>query len=362
MSSSLTLDFSLELDGFSLQPDVRTEVDRLSFFGPSGSGKSLLMDCIAGVRAPDTGGIVVGDRVLYDDEKGIQVPPEQRNVGYLMQSAPLFPHLDVQENITFGTGLSPEGKRGKQILEILGIDGMLSRSVDGLSGGEARRVALAQTLFSDPDVLLLDEPLVGLDTELRGQILPFLRRVVNQLDIPVIHVSHRAEEVLALSKHVIRIQNGETKPIQEVELFFRHDSAPAGEQDESTRSNVLLASVVERSEASGTCRVATRSGTEFRIPDTMRFDRGSSVVLSFHPGDLILARDVSGVLSPRNRWDCVVHDYEVIDGLVEVILQTDESDRFRARVTKETAEEMGLLEEKKVVAMLKTHAITVHPA
>ena len=203
----IVLDFSLHQGSFTLEIHERFEARALALFGPSGAGKTTVLDAIAGLRRPSLGAIEVAGHVLFDAERGVDLPPQFRNVGYVPQDVALFPHMNVHQNMAYGAGrgapISPD-----RIVRVLELEPLVDRSVDGLSGGERQRVAIARALMSGPDVLLLDEPLAAIDQSLRERILPYIERVRDELTTPMIYVSHAADEVRRIADRVIVIEGG----------------------------------------------------------------------------------------------------------------------------------------------------------
>src|SRR5215475_15463439 len=180
---------------FELNIDVSFNARLASIFGPSGSGKTTILDVIAGLRNITTGEIEINGRTLFSSARGINRPPQERGVGYVPQEGTLFPHLSVRKNILFGAGRSIKRKHSRNIrmehvLNVLEIANLLERPVTKLSGGEAQRVALARAILSQPQLLLMDEPLASLDVTLKEKILPYLARVRDEFEIPIIYVTH----------------------------------------------------------------------------------------------------------------------------------------------------------------------------
>ncbi|MYJ03092.1 MAG: ATP-binding cassette domain-containing protein [Acidobacteria bacterium] len=217
-ATPVVIDIRLRQGSFSLALHETIEARTVALFGPSGSGKTTTLAAVAGLRRPDDGVIRMGDRVLFDHARRIDVPPHDRRVGYVPQDLALFPHLDVRGNVMYGAreDRRPDGDdtgslvTHASILELLEIDMLLDRPVDSLSGGERQRVALARALMTAPDLLLLDEPLAALDASLRGRILPYLERVRDELGTPMLYVSHSAEEVRRVAERVIVLDQGRT--------------------------------------------------------------------------------------------------------------------------------------------------------
>ncbi|MBW4330338.1 ATP-binding cassette domain-containing protein [Stakelama sp. CBK3Z-3] len=173
-------------------------------FGPSGAGKTSTLHMIAGLLTPSRGRIVVHDRVLFDSEARIDVPPERRGVGYVFQEARLFPHMRVAANLHYGAG-EKHGEDFERLTRVLGIAHLLDRWPRTLSGGEARRVAIARALLSDPDFLLLDEPLSSLDKARREEIMRVIERVRDDLCIPILMVTHDHDEAKRLASQIVAL-------------------------------------------------------------------------------------------------------------------------------------------------------------
>jgi molybdate transport system ATP-binding protein len=183
-----------------------SEARLTALVGPSGAGKTTVLNCIAGLVAPDAGRIAVDETVLFDAGRGIDLPPERRRAGYVFQDARLFPHLRVEANLAYGERLAPAGARwiGRdEVVAFLGIGQLLRRWPATLSGGEVRRVAIGRALLSAPRFLLLDEPFASLDPE-RGQtLMALVERIRDELQIPILLVSHDRGEVERLAGRVV---------------------------------------------------------------------------------------------------------------------------------------------------------------
>src|SRR5215831_1601716 len=180
-------------------------------FGASGAGKTTLLDCIAGLTAPDSGRIAIGDRALFDSSPGINIALSRRRIGYVLQSLALFPHMTVTQNVAYGLAHFSDTERKQRttsILEAFHIAHLARRSAREISGGEAQRVALARTLVTEPEVLLLDEPLAAIDFPTKSQIIDDLREWNRTHRVPILYVTHSREEVFALGERVIVLRDG----------------------------------------------------------------------------------------------------------------------------------------------------------
>ncbi|MGH7314162.1 MAG: ABC transporter ATP-binding protein, partial [Candidatus Rokuibacteriota bacterium] len=194
------------LPGFTLNVEWAGGDGVVALFGPSGAGKSLTLHCLAGLMRPDQGRIVVDGRVFFDAAAGLELPPQERRVGYVFQSYALFPHLSVAENVGFGLRDRPRRQRQERtgvVLERLGLNGLGDRRPGELSGGQRQRVALGRALAIDPALLLLDEPLSALDAPMRAGLRDELRRVLLDWGIPAVIVTHDFTEAYRLGDRIV---------------------------------------------------------------------------------------------------------------------------------------------------------------
>ena len=203
----IVLDFRLWQGSFTLDVDIRLDRPVTALFGPSGAGKTTVLDAIAGLRTPGSGSISINNRVVFDSRSGINIPTHRRHVGYVAQDVALFPHMNVRRNVLYGRR---EGQKLAlpTVSRMLEIEGLLNRDVPQLSGGERQRVALARALMSAPELLLLDEPLAAVDVERRRRILPYLERVRDELRVPIVYVTHDRSEANQLADEIVVLQEG----------------------------------------------------------------------------------------------------------------------------------------------------------
>lgn len=209
MKLEVTLEKRLEHFTFAVSFSV---VGRLvGVFGPSGSGKSTFMHMLAGLLEPDRGVIRLDDDTLFDGAGGINRAPEKRRIGVVFQHSHLFPHMSVRRNLFYGYKRIPGKERKidpKTLIEVLNIGPLLDRGVNSLSGGERQRVALGRTVLCSPRLILMDEPLTGLDEELKYQIIPYLKKVFAEFDLPLIFISHSLEEMRLMTDQVLEFGRG----------------------------------------------------------------------------------------------------------------------------------------------------------
>lgn len=181
-----------------------------AIFGVSGAGKTSLINAISGLTTPERGRIVLNGRILQDSQQGIYLPPEKRRIGCVFQDARLFPHYRVQGNLQYGMADTMRGQFSR-LVQLLGLTELLTRYPGSLSGGEKQRVAIGRALLTAPELLLLDEPLASLDIPRKRELLPYLQRMAQEIQIPVLYVSHSLEEILQLAGQVLVLENGQVR-------------------------------------------------------------------------------------------------------------------------------------------------------
>jgi molybdate transport system ATP-binding protein len=196
----------LPLAHFDLDVTFQATSAAIGLFGPSGAGKTTILELIAGIRRPVAGVIAVDGQVVDDVAQGVHVPARKRRIGYVPQGESLFPHLTVEGNIRFG--FRGDEAFFRHLVDVLEIAPLLPRRIGALSGGEAKRVALARALVTAPRMLLLDEPLSGLDRPLHGRVIELLLRVRDELRVPMLYVSHDAEEMSRIAEQTFVIERG----------------------------------------------------------------------------------------------------------------------------------------------------------
>lgn len=341
-----------ELGAFRLDAHFSCGEGVVALFGQSGSGKTTLINSIAGLVRPRKGRITLDDEVLFDAERGIHVPARKRRFGYVFQEGRLFPHLSVRQNLTyarlFGAEMTSDGFA--HIIGLLGLQELLDRRPSGLSGGERQRVAIGRALLASPRMLLLDEPLASLDARRRDEIMQYLELLRDEVQIPIIYVSHSVEEVVRLAATVVLLSAGAVAAVGSVEdIMGRPDLRPAAGIFEG--GTVIDARVVSQD-------------MQYDLA-TLAFDGGSLTVTNLDAlvGEpvrvRIRARDVSIALDPPERISIqnVLHgQVAAIDaprgGIVDVSVSVDRT-MIRSRITQRAVEQLGLVPGRNVYLLIK---------
>ncbi len=328
-------------------------------FGPSGAGKSTLLDCIAGLTRPDEGQITAGGDVLFDSSRGIHLSAQKRRIAYVFQTLALFPHLTAEENVAYGLGQFQPEQRQELVGEILTafrVEKLRKQKPGEISGGEKQRVALARSLVTEPRVLLLDEPLTGLDAELKAAIVDDLRAWNIAKRIPVLYVTHSREEVDALGERVLAMESGHIvsagAPMEVLDAPRRRNLAQAAGFE-----NVLGGTVLDLREPDGVMRVRLEeSECEIEVPLGFAV-AGDRVKVAIRAGDILLAVERPIGLSARNVMEGRIASMEQRGTMV--IARVDCGVRFVVHVTPGAVRALGLAADRRVWLVLKTHSCHV---
>ena len=347
----------IPLASFELNIDVTFDTRVTAIFGPSGSGKTTLLDAIAGLRAIPDGEIEIDGRVLFSSARGINLPPQQRGVGYVPQEGALFPHLSVRKNINFGAERVMRAGRSRDIkldyvLDILEIRSLWDRPVTKLSGGEAQRVAVARAILSRPRLLLLDEPLAALDIGLKERILPYLVRVRDEFKIPMIYVTHNLTEVLSLADWVLMIQQGKLVA-QGIPREALRSAHALFQLPEDRFENVFTVTFMDSNRTAGTTRVRLAPGTELLIPYSER-PANPNFQVRISADDIIVATQNPEGISASNVVPGTIRTIDLLDG--QAMLTVFAGEDFYVRLTAAAVNRLGLLENSRVFLIMKTRS------
>lgn len=327
-------------------------------FGASGAGKTTVLDCVAGLAAPDSGTISVGDRTLFNHAQRMNLAVAKRRAGYVLQSLALFPHMTVEQNVAYGLAHMPTAERNERVTSMLRafrISHLAARKAREISGGESQRTALARTLVTDPEVLLLDEPLAALDAPTKAHIIDDLREWNRTHRIPIVYVTHSREEVFALGDRVIVLDAGHV-----LAEGTPHEVMTAPSQQtvaqlvgfENVFDSVVEAVHPERGTMA--CRIASPHGSIVLETPLVRGGVGSELRVGIRAGDILLATSPPVGLSARN----------VIPGRILSLEQRDVivSARVKCRIEVEVhltlaaRDSLQLSPGKEVWLVIKTHS------
>ena len=354
--AGLALRFQLQRDGFHLDVDLQLPGQGISaIFGRSGSGKTTLLRCIAGLESAARGSLRLAGRDYHSDR--LFVPAHRRHFGYVFQEPSLFAHLDVRANLDFGQrrrSTTQPALDFNTVVEMMQLGELLTRHPQTLSGGQQQRVAIGRALLSQPDLLLLDEPLSGLDLESRDEILPFLERLHAQLSMPVLYVSHTPAEVQRLADHLVILDHGKVLASGASNALLTRPDLPLSHFEDA--GAVLIAEVVDHDDHWHLSRLRTDGGelTVSRLQATP----GTQVRVR------VLARDVSIALSQHdhssisNGLDSIVLSIGPDRDPAQALLQLSVGDAvILARITRRSVERLALTPGARVLAQIKSVAL-----
>jgi molybdate transport system ATP-binding protein len=350
--------FALPAQVFVLEAEFRAASGFTILFGPSGAGKTTVLDCVAGLAKPDSGRITIGDRGLFDGAQGTDLAVAKRRVGYVFQSLALFPHLTVEKNVQYGLTHLPQGVRAMRtsaILQAFRIAHLAQRYPREISGGESQRTALARTLVTDPAVLLLDEPLAALDAATKAKIIDDLRAWNQAHRIPILYVTHSREEVFALGERVIVLDAGRI-----VAQGTPHEVIEAPQQETVAQlvgfENIFDAIVeaVRPERGTMTCRIAGDGAPVLLETPLVRAGVGSALRVGIRAGDILLATSPPVGLSARNVIPGRITSLEQRD--VIVCARVKYRVEIEVHLTLAARDSLQLAPGREVWLVIKTHS------
>lgn len=349
--------------GFLLDAAFEAPPGVTILFGASGSGKTTTLRMIAGLVRPDAGRISVNGRALFDSERAVDVPIRERRAGYVFQNAALLPHLTARANVEFALprlSRSERRARATALLEKFGVAHTAERLPRAVSGGEAQRVALARALASDPQMLLLDEPLSALDEATKLGIIEDLRRVNRELRLPVLYVTHSQEEAYAMGERAVVYERGRVVAAGTPAEVFR-SPVSAGVARLAGVENVFEATVEERSAETGTTVVKitdSLTGASCRVEVPLsRHAEGERLRVAVPSGDILLATERPRGISARNVMEAVVVSAEDRGG--RVLVRARAGVEWVASLTRQSVAELRVERGRTVWLAFKTHSCRV---
>ncbi|WP_071673123.1 molybdenum ABC transporter ATP-binding protein [Nioella nitratireducens] len=341
--------------GFTLDVSFTAPSGVTVLFGRSGSGKTTIANAVAGLLRPQKGRVAVDDRVLVDSERGLWLPPHRRRLGYVFQEGRLFPHLTVRQNLAYGRWFAPNGARKERpdhVIEMLGIGHLLDRRPGALSGGEKQRVAIGRALLSAPRLIIADEPLAALDEARKAEILPYFERLRDDVETPILYVSHSAAEVARLATTVIALENGRVVGQGPAEQVLGDPTiTPLGARS----AGALLTAIVAAHHDDGLTELDAH-GCPLFLP---KIDKapGSQTRIRIAAHDVILSRTRPEGLSALNILPGTVREVRAGDGPGAILSIDTPAGPILARVTRRSVTALGLLPGSPCHAVIKTVAI-----
>ncbi|WP_426034391.1 molybdenum ABC transporter ATP-binding protein [Cypionkella sp. TWP1-2-1b2] len=350
---SLSVALSHRFLGFTLEVNFTAPPGLTALFGKSGSGKTSVINAVAGLLHPDQGRITADGTTLLDTAHAINLPPHRRRLGYVFQDARLFPHLSVRQNLAYGRWFAPpsKGPNFDDIITLLGLNALLNRRPTALSGGEKSRVAIGRALLSNPALLLMDEPFAALDEARKAELLPYIETLRDQTQIPILYVSHALAEVARLATTLVVLDQGRTlRAGPAADLLADPNLAPSlGIRD----AGAVLTATVTAQDHDGLTQLHTHGGPIW-LPKIVAAP-GATLRIRIAAQDVILSRQRPEGLSALNILHATITEIRLSDdgALIQLGLGPE---HLLARITRRSAEALGLAPGQTVFAIVKSVA------
>lgn len=356
---SLSVSIKHKFSAFNLDLGFEAPKGVTALFGRSGAGKTSVINAVAGLLSPDEGRISVNGETLFDASKKINVPAHKRDIGYVFQEARLFPHLTVHQNLTFSEKFikrqNQPGLKPDALIAMLGLEELLERRPAKLSGGERQRVAIGRALNKRPGLLLLDEPLAALDMKRKTELLPYLERLRDELEIPMLYVSHSVSEVTRLATTIIAMDQGRiTREGPAAKILADPDAFPQLGREEA--GAFLTATVVSHDETDGLTTLRFSGGR--LLAPLVKAAPGVQLRVRIRARDILLAKTVPEGISALNIFPATVQRIGNQQGaIIDVSIRCGE-DELLARITRRSLNTMKLTPGTPCTALLKAITIT----
>lgn len=348
---SIEADILWEQNGSPARAHFSFGVGVTALIGPSGAGKTTVARLLAGLDAPSGGTIRVGEQFLFNRKKGVNLPAAKRGIALVAQDASLFPHLSVAENIAFAPTATEDS--ALQSAKAMGCHHLLERKPEGLSGGEKRRVAIARALASEPSLVILDEPMTGLDPKARAEILPYFAQMADKLEVPILMISHQLEDLLSIADNAVLMAGGQTLTQGALEEVVKDPRC--AEVLGLADAGQLVRGIVSGKE-NGLLKVEL--GPQKLLIAGPDAESGSAITLRVFASDISLAKEKLPSISIINQLECVIQAIDPADDVATVSLRLDDSELvLESRVTASTIERMKLLPDQKVIALIKAVSV-----
>ena len=357
MNGDIRFHFTLPLAGFELFVDAEIPGQGVTaLFGRSGSGKTSLLRCIAGLEKPSRAYLSINGDVWHDSDQGLFVPPQQRGIGYVFQEGVLFPHLKVKENLLFGFKRTPRAAQTEslqRVVDLLGLSSLLQRSPFQLSGGEKQRVAIGRALLNSPRLLLMDEPMASLDRGHKKEIIPYLECLHRSTNIPIVYVTHDPDELVRVADHLVLIEAGRLVAQGALEEMLARVDLPISRDYDA--GAIISAHILEHDEHFHLTRVGFAGGE--LIIAAVDQPVGSDIRIRIHAKDVSLALDYPGPTSILNILPARVQEMQ-LHGRGRMVIRLDIGGvPVLARITQKSQQRLGLQPGAKVYAQIKSVAL-----
>ncbi len=344
----LRIDIEKQFGSFSLNADCTVEGERIGLFGPSGSGKSTLVGLVAGLHKPDRGTILLDGEALFDSGKGINIPVERRRIGMVFQLPHLFPHLNVKKNLLYGyKRCAPDHRKIalESVVEVLQIGHLLKRGVRNLSGGERQRVSIGRAILSNPRLLIMDEPLSGLDDSLKYSIIPFLKSVSETFHIPYLFISHSLIEMRIMTDRVLNVEGGHIAGQMTAEELARTRMG----ESEAGYTNLLKLNFSRRHDG---LQVYLWGEVPLLVSGKSDLPEG---LFELSSTDIILFKRHPEAISARNLLQCRVADVFETGFRLGVELECG-GERLIAEISRQAADDLEIVTGIEIYAAIKASA------
>ena len=353
----INIDIEKKLGRINIKAKFSSDNGIVAIFGRSGCGKTTIINMLAGLEKPDSGMIKINNKLMFDSHSNINIATEKRNIGYVFQQPRLFPHLNVAKNLKYGIKANNHGNISfDQMVEILDIAPLLSRNISRLSGGEQQRIAIGRAILSNPDILLMDEPLTNLDMTIKDEILSLIKHLAVEISLPIIYASHAMDEILKLADNIALIDNGKIIAYDSVEkITSRMDLYPM--TGKSHAGSVLSVIVASHDIKNSLSHLKFNAG-EVIVP-LINDKIGKKLRIRIRANDIILSLKKPIDVSSLNilQGNIKEIDKRNDDRSPHVNILLDIGQPLWVRITKLSANRLNITENMKVFAMIKTVAI-----
>ena len=355
---ALKFNVTKQFEDFSLNCDAEIGNGITAIVGPSGHGKTTLLNCIAGVTLPDSGEIEIFGDIVFSSDKSTNVPPEKRRLGYVFQQAVLFPNMDVRQNIMYGYKMTPVECRRLHpefLMELFELSDMKTRHVKTLSGGQAKLVSLARALATSPKILLLDEALTSLDRGFKGTVMKYLKLLKKEFEMSMIYVSHSMSEVMAMADNVLVLMDGRKKTYG-VPSQVLVDYDVANMPGASDYENIIEAKIISARNGDNGAAELKIGATSLLVQNVYR-EVGEIVLISIRAKDIMIALEEPVKISTRNIASAIVEDIHVIGSRIIVFI--DVGIRVISEITFSAFSDLGFCKGDRINLIINTGNIAV---